>query len=137
MSTNRRRGHNFERHIAKLFGRWFPDAKRGYQYRGSDKDCDVVGTPYYIECKYAKKRFKHSLYSIWCRAWRRLGSQSEPILIVSRLAYKPIRVYMNPMVVDSLGLSPERTISGPDVVSCTWDVFAEAMDKRYGVRKIK
>lgn len=134
MSSNRRRGHNFERHVAKLFRRWFSEAKRGYQYRGSDKDCDVVGTPFYIEVKYAKRRFNYSLYSTWVKALRRRNQQriSGTILIIRRLAYKPITVSMSFSVADSLEIPSKDNGSG--LGFCTWDVFSGAMDKKYRVR---
>lgn len=135
MSTNRRRGHDFERRVAKLFRRWFPEAKRGYQYRGSDKDCDIVGTPYFIECKYAKKRFNYSLLTIWNKMWERIVRQHIPgplVLVIRRLAYRPIMVSMSRMGANLLDISTENDGSG--IVSCTWDIFSKAMDEKHGVR---
>lgn len=137
---NRRKGHRFERHVAKLFRRWFPDAKRGYQYRGSDKDCDVVGTPFYVECKYAKQRFQHSLYFTWVEAWKKRNQLLPPvhlhaglILIVRRLAYKPIMVGMSFTAAGLLGIPSKDDIRESGRTSCTWDIFSKAMDKKYKV----
>lgn len=57
MSGNhsRSKGHAFERLIArKLRAKW-PKARRGLQYQHGEHCPDVVGTPFYIECKRHKK----------------------------------------------------------------------------------
>ena len=52
--SQRVKGHNFEREIAKIIRDIYPEAKRGLQYQ-SGKHCpDVVGTPFAIECKKGK-----------------------------------------------------------------------------------
>jgi hypothetical protein len=47
----RRIGQVFEREAAKLLQVCFPDAERGYQYRGGDEQPDVDGTPFWVEAK--------------------------------------------------------------------------------------
>ncbi len=49
-ASSRTKGHDFERHIARLFRVSFPDARRGIQYK-DPRECDVEGTPFRIECK--------------------------------------------------------------------------------------
>lgn len=50
--SQRTKGHNNEREVAKLFRALYPEAKRGYQTRGGTGEApDVDGTPFYIECK--------------------------------------------------------------------------------------
>lgn len=133
--ANRRRGHDFERYVARLFRRWFPEARRGLQYQDGNNYCDVVSTPYYIECKYARKRFKYSLLSTWIKVRedeKRRHIPSPLILVIRRLAYKPIMVSMSCMGADLLGIQIKD--SGSGITSCTWEVFVEAMDKKHGIR---
>ncbi len=53
---SRNKGHTFERKVAILFRRFFPQAKRGVQTRGGTAEApDVDGTPWYIECKRMKR----------------------------------------------------------------------------------
>ena len=52
---SRRKGHSFEREIARLFRDIFPDAHRGIQSRAGDEEADVVIPHYWIECKRGKK----------------------------------------------------------------------------------
>lgn len=53
--AQRVKGHGYERKIAILFRKFFPDAKRGFQSRGgTSEEPDVDGTPWYIECKRQK-----------------------------------------------------------------------------------
>lgn len=55
-SKSRRKGHDFERAIARLLRVVWPGSARGDQARfGTGQAPDVDGTPYYIECK-AQKR---------------------------------------------------------------------------------
>jgi len=53
--SSRVKGHGYERKIATLFRKFFPNAKRGFQTRGGTAEApDVDGTPFYIECKRQK-----------------------------------------------------------------------------------
>lgn len=53
--ASRTKGHSYERKIAKVFRKYFPLAKRGFQTRGGTAEApDVDGTPWYIECKRQK-----------------------------------------------------------------------------------
>lgn len=55
-AASRTKGHNFERHIAKLFREFYPEARRGYQSRGGGAEqADVEGTPFHVECKVGKQ----------------------------------------------------------------------------------
>jgi hypothetical protein len=53
--ASRRKGHNFERAMARELRALWPGAKRGYQREGEDQRPDVDGTPYWIECKRGKR----------------------------------------------------------------------------------
>lgn len=49
-ASERRKGHSFERAMAALFRRVFPDARRGLQSR-DQRECDLEGTPIRWELK--------------------------------------------------------------------------------------
>lgn len=52
MVNSRRKGHDFERHIALWLRKFWPGAKRGLgQARDGSEVCDVEETPYWVECK--------------------------------------------------------------------------------------
>lgn len=53
MTNSRRKGHDFERAVARFFRTFFLDARRGLQY-DNPRECDVEGTPFRIECKRLK-----------------------------------------------------------------------------------
>jgi hypothetical protein len=58
-ASQRRKGHDFERWVARRLRETLPgcEAKRGYQSRGGGAEAaDVVSTlPYHIECKRGRK----------------------------------------------------------------------------------
>ena len=49
--SQRTKGHNFEREIARELREIFPDARRGLQYQDGSQCADVEGTPFHVECK--------------------------------------------------------------------------------------
>lgn len=55
---SRRKGKRGEREVATLLREalpWFANAvRRGWQSRAGDDECDVEGTPWWIECKRGK-----------------------------------------------------------------------------------
>lgn len=52
----RQKGHQFERDIANLLKKYFPDAKRGYQSRNQiDLVPDVEIPHFFVECKRGKQ----------------------------------------------------------------------------------
>lgn len=54
--SERRKGHDFERKVAKDMRTIFPEANRGFQTRGGGKEePDIVNTPFHIECKTGKR----------------------------------------------------------------------------------
>lgn len=54
-NLQRRKGHNFEREIARQLREIFPKARRGLQYQDGIQCADVEGTPFHIECKRGRK----------------------------------------------------------------------------------
>lgn len=72
-ARSRRKGHQGERDIAKVLSSVYPNARRGLQYQpfrnpegfetpGKVRECDVEGTPFWVECKRGKKcRIKPAL----------------------------------------------------------------------------
>ena len=54
--AERRKGHDFERKIARRFRELFPESKRGFQTRGGTaEEPDVIAGPFAIECKHGKR----------------------------------------------------------------------------------
>ena len=53
MVNGRRKGHDFERFVARFLKNFFLDSRRGLQY-DNPRECDVEGTPFRIECKRLK-----------------------------------------------------------------------------------
>lgn len=53
-AMQRRKGRRVERELAEQLRRVFPDAKRGFQSRSGRDQCDIEGTPYWIEAKGGK-----------------------------------------------------------------------------------
>ena len=54
-ASERRKGHDYEREIARRLRGLFPDAKRGWQTRGgSEEECDIEGIPFRLEAKHHK-----------------------------------------------------------------------------------
>jgi hypothetical protein len=53
----RRKGHQFERDVAILLRKVFPEARRQFEYHVRDaKGCDIQGTaPYLFQCKRGKR----------------------------------------------------------------------------------
>lgn len=92
--SQRRKGHNFEREVARIMRRWFPEAKRGYQTRGGGKEqADVINTPYHIECKVGKKPNIKAAYQQACE-----DTQGEPPVAITKWDRE------EPLVTMSLGL---------------------------------
>lgn len=54
MINSRQKGVGFERKVARILREVYPEAKRGLQYQQGEYVPDIVGTPYYIECKSGK-----------------------------------------------------------------------------------
>lgn len=51
-ASQRRKGHDWEREVARRFRELYPEACRGYQTRGGTaEEPDCKGTPFFIECK--------------------------------------------------------------------------------------
>lgn len=54
--SQRTKGHNEERAVARDLREIYPDAKRGYQTRGGTAEApDVDGTPWFWECKVGQR----------------------------------------------------------------------------------
>jgi hypothetical protein len=79
MIATRQKGANYERYVAHRLAEVWPDAKRGYQFRGGDEQPDVTGTPYHIEAKHRQRVFIQ-------RAMQQAVADSDgrPPVVVSR-----------------------------------------------------
>jgi len=54
MIATKKKGATYERYVAHRMAEVWPDAKRGFQFRGGDEAPDVTGTPYHIEAKHRR-----------------------------------------------------------------------------------
>lgn len=54
-ARSRTKGHNFERETANKLKAIFPEARRGFQMRDGADAPDVMGTPFWVECKVGKR----------------------------------------------------------------------------------
>jgi hypothetical protein len=55
----RAKGASFERRIAKALSKVFPNARRGFQFRGGSDAPDIIGCdPWCIECKVGRRAKK-------------------------------------------------------------------------------
>lgn len=115
---SRRKGHSFERYVAQLFRRWFPDARRGLQYRDGKECCDVEGTPYWIECK----RRKHIGLFGMLKWWNKKGEiNGRPMILICKGDNQPI----------TATFSETLFFRGLATITWDWPQFKEIMDNRY------
>ena len=90
MVNSRRKGHSFERKMATAFRGLWPNARRGLQYQDGAECPDVVGTPYWVECKTGKRtNIKAAL-----RQASEASKGSKPILVVTKDDRDPVLVTM-------------------------------------------
>lgn len=78
--ASRIKGHSFEREIAIKLRKYYPGARRGLQYRDGAECSDVIGTPWFIECK------RHRKVSIQQAAYQAEQAKpgSQAFLVVSK-----------------------------------------------------
>jgi hypothetical protein len=130
----RTKGHNFERLVAKMFRRWWPEARRGYQYRDGAEAPDVVGTPFWVECKNHKKILPSEI-DHW------LDFETVRLIIVYK-QYKNINVAMRAMALaglESVAHYTDRdkvTIDKYHNAIIPWAYFSDLLDYAYGVAAI-
>lgn len=94
-----RKGHNFTAWVARSIRHIWPDAKRAIQDRGavSDGVPDIIGTPYWIECKRYKKLSENAIQKFADKAkaeWKKVGQSDYPggWLLIYKLDYEPVFV---------------------------------------------
>jgi len=145
----------FERGIARRFRRWFPDARRGLQYQESEHCPDVVGTPWYVECKTSGSNYvkyegdngtvavkRGDMYSLYSHYYHRMMEWRDndcgidlPVIIVCSVPRwsNRILVFMHSNFWKSLcGAKPDDT---QYIVEVTWTQFAAALDEIYPVKE--
>lgn len=54
-ASQRLKGHNWEREVAKMLRPIFPEARRGLDQTREGDDPDVDKTPFWVECKSGKR----------------------------------------------------------------------------------
>lgn len=81
----RRRGHSFERLIAKLLRELWPKSKRGLQYQDGHYAADVEGTPFRIECS----RGRDDILKKWKQVTRdkELSNDHRPPMVIKKWDY--------------------------------------------------
>ena len=140
MTNPRAKGIGFERQVAKLFTRWFPDARRGLQYQAGEHCPDIVKTPFYIECKRGRKYLwddhvsydpqrqsdREWLYGIVELDAEEWDGKYETILIVWKLDRQPIKVTLDFRYW--LKMKRQRTSGDLSLITVRWDEFAEVLD---------
>lgn len=92
-AARRKKGHDFERAIAKQLRTIFPESKRGLQNRNNvDLNADVDVPHYFIECKaMVKCNFRAALRQA---VERRKPEDTRVPLAICKDDYKPITVTM-------------------------------------------
>lgn len=105
--NSRRKGHDFEREVVKLFRPYFPYARRGQQGMGAIEP-DVTGTDYWVECKCSIKPDVHAAYD-------------QATLDGTFDLGNPLRV---PIVVS------RKTGSSSILVTLHWETFSEVVLKK-------
>lgn len=110
----RKKGHDFERKIARILQVIWPKAKRGFQSRyGGSEEADIIGTPYHFECSKGGE-------SIWAK-WKQAMEDSKSFTSMSLTIKAPIvikqRDHDTPVVLLSLktALTWLWKIHGPDM----------------------
>lgn len=120
--SRRLKGLSFERDIARRLRGWFPDAKRGLQSQYGSCCPDIVGTPYYIECKHnSGKRLREGPPSTLIERqrlrftkWKEEHPECREIILVWKLDHRPVWVGR----VNNLGIVTHRT----------WEDFEKELD---------
>ncbi|MCP5059019.1 MAG: hypothetical protein GY937_20130 [bacterium] len=81
----RRKGHNFERAISRIFRIWWHSTRRGIQSRaGGDEAGDVEGTPpFHIECK---NRDRWAIPAWWNKLKGECKDEGKVPLLVVKLS---------------------------------------------------
>lgn len=88
---SRRKGHDFEREMVRLFRVAFPgaDVKRGLQYRDGAECADVTAGPLHIECKCGKNPPLRPAYE---QAKRGAPQWAVPVAVVRKDRTEPLVV---------------------------------------------
>lgn len=87
-ANSRDKGHGFERRTANYFKSiGFKNAKRGRQEQSGEYCPDVIGTPFFIECKSYKTSLPQSIHSLHAKYSKQRDkyNKSMPVIIVTKL----------------------------------------------------
>ena len=88
--AERLKGHNFEREIARALRPYFPEARRGLQYRDGADAPDVEGTPYHFEAKVGKRP---NIFAAYKQA--KEATDGRPVVVVTKKDYHEVLVTVN------------------------------------------
>jgi len=110
----RRKGHGFERLVAKVLRSracTYPSASRGNQSNPNVTVPDVDGTPFWIECKRTKISPKIQAALVQASNDAKAANDTRPPLAITKQDGKPIVVSMYmPTFIEMLN-TPEKFIS--------------------------
>lgn len=152
MTKPRTKGHAFEREIARLFRRWFPEARRGLQFRSGCEAPDVKGVPWWVECKrYSPRHVYRTSYGHWydkayedMQAAREAGEVKDmDVMVIYKIDREPIRILVELSLLTALhfsgGARPYAhngdTKHGVRLYSVTWDDLAATLDRCFGDKR--
>lgn len=124
---SRAKGAAFERRIAKALSKVFPNARRGFQYRGGGDAPDIIDCgPWAIECKVGRpaKNPEDALAQCEADAAKR-GDHTSLCVAICQEDRRPVMVYMR---AESFAKAIRQTILGADptggtVLSMSLDDF--------------
>lgn len=148
MINSRTKGISFERGIAIRLRKWFPNARRGLQYQAGEYCPDIIGTPFYIECKRGKKHLWEGSVALnpakqADRVWLYDGVEDiaeewdepfEHILIIWKLDNQPIKVTLAYNDLLQLQNKSRQSELGDSLITVIWKEFAEVLNSRYEVK---
>lgn len=149
MTVNgKRKGKAGEREVVELWKRWFPGAKRGFQYRDGSEAADVIGIPYWCEVK----RYMRLYPSIWAGAWNQAvqamtlacGREHIPglmeVVVIARENRTAWAVLTTASLLQDLGFNGPNDyfrhpnlVEGADLRKIEWSQFSELLDQQNGV----
>ena len=83
--NSKQKGNRWERECAKFLQRWWPEARRQTydQSRKGNEQPDVMGTPFWVECK-AYKKVTQGLVTKWIEKMKSDNTQDLPMILFIR-----------------------------------------------------
>lgn len=132
---SRRRGHQFERDMARRLKTVFPNARRGWQFRGGVEAPDIIGTPFWVECK-RYKSFTAGMLKKWFLrtvddATR--GGSNLPVVLIAKEDRKQPTVTMDQVLARRLNVrfdEPDDSVTF-FLITVELDVFMSCLKRKF------